>query len=308
MSNNTQVAKRMPFSVAVQTDTYKKLINRTLQDPDRAKRFIAAITSAVAVNPALQECDPVTVLSGALLGESLNLPPSPQLGFFYLVPFKEKNPDGSVKRVNATFVLGYKGFVQLALRTGYYQNIEVQPVKEGELKSWNRFTGEFVTVPIEDEDKYEKAPTIGYYAMIEYMNGFKKTLYWSKDKMLNHADRYSPAFKKDTYRLIQEGKIPAKDMWKYSSFWYKEFDDMAMKTMLRQLISKWGMMNTELQSAFTADEKITMDAETFIEPDYDDAEMTVTISDAPLDDTEQTEQQAKAAPKKSGKQVSLNDV
>ena len=117
-----EIVKTQPkvkFSVAVQSDAYKKLINNTLGDPERAKRFIASISSAVATNPNLQECDAGTILSGALLGESLNLSPSPQLGHYYLVPYKNKNKE----QPDAQFQLGYKGYIQLAIRSGYYKNI-----------------------------------------------------------------------------------------------------------------------------------------------------------------------------------------
>ena len=89
--------------------------------------------------------------------------------------------------------------------------------------------------------------------MFEYLNGFKKSLYMSKDEMLDHADTYSSAFNKKSYADLIEGKIPEKELYKYSSFWYKNFDEMAKKTMLRQLISKWGIMSTEMQKAFEAD-------------------------------------------------------
>ena len=90
-------------------------------------------------------------------------------------------------------------------------------------------------------------------AYFEYLNGFTKQLYWTKEKMLKHADTYSKAFSKDAYEKLLEGKIPQKDMWKYSSFWYKDFDGMAFKTMLRQLISKWGIMSIDMQEAFDKD-------------------------------------------------------
>ena len=98
---------------------------------------------------------------------------------------------------------------------------------------------------------------MGYYAMFEYENGFRKTLYWSKKKMLAHAEKYSQAFKRNggakSLELLEQGKIPEKEMWKYSSFWFKDFDGMAMKTMLRQLISKWGIMSIDLQTAVDKD-------------------------------------------------------
>lgn len=247
------VESRQKFSTAINTPVYQKLIASTLQDPARARRFVAAITSAVAVSPALQGCEYPTVIAGALLGESLNLSPSPQLGQYYLVPFKKKtrNPDGSYTEVtNATFVIGYKGLLQLAIRTGWYVDIDARPVHEGEYLGTDPHTGRPIFNFMDDA---EAAPVVGYMAFFEYKNGFKKVLYWSKDKMMRHADQYSQAFNMDDYKRYVNNEIPERDLWKYSSFWYKDFDAMACKTMLRQLISKWGVMSIEFQTAFDFD-------------------------------------------------------
>lgn len=232
MSN--AVAQRPKFSVALQTDTYKNLINNTLQDPKRAQRFIASISSAVATNPALQGCDAGTILSCALLGESLELSPSPQLGQYYLVPFNDKKNN----RVTATFILGYKGYIQLAIRSGQYKKLNVVAIKKGELIRFDPLNEEIEVRLISDEAEREVAETIGYYAMFEYVNGFKKSMYWSKEKMESHALRYSKGY------AAKKGY----------TFWEKDFDGMAYKTMLRQLISKWGIMSIDLRQAFEADE------------------------------------------------------
>lgn len=266
MSNIITQEQRPRFSVMISTPGYQKLINNTLKDPNRAQRFISAITSAVAVNPALQECDPATVLSGALLGESLGLSPSPQLGQYYLVPYENRKKGCK----DAQFQMGYKGYIQLALRSGCYKRLNVISVKAGELLRFDPLTEDIELRPIQDECEREKAATIGYLAMFEYLNGFRKTLYWSREKMINHADRYSPAFSKEAtfgkYPKVSfadycAGNYPKSDDWKYSSFWYKNFDAMAYKTMLRQLISKWGIMSVELQMAFEEDSKQEQDAE-----------------------------------------------
>lgn len=139
-------------------------------------------------------------------------------------------------------------------------------IKEGELVSFNPFDEEIVLNPIQDVDEREAAKTIGYYAMFEYTNGFKKTIYWSKKQMLRHADRYSAAFSlnatsgrypKVSYEDYEAGRYDKGDEWLYSSFWYKDFDGMAKKTMLRQLISKWGIMSVDMQQAFTFDNAVT---------------------------------------------------
>lgn len=149
-----------------------------------------------------------------------------------------------------------KGYIQLAIRSGQYRKINVLPIKEGELVSFDPMTEEIEVNLIEDDELREKTPTAGYYAMFEYVNGFRKAIYWSYKKMLNHADQYSKAFSKKAYQDLKDGKIPQSDLWKYSSFWYKNFDDMACKTMLRQLISKWGIMSIEMQKALEYDQGV----------------------------------------------------
>ena len=277
--SNALTAQKQKFSVAISTDAYRNLINNTLGDPEHSRRFIASITSAVAVNPALQECTPSTILAGALLGESLNLSPSPQLGQYYLVPFKNrlKGKDGktlwamdeqgnhvlddngkwvAVTETKAQFVLGFKGYIQLAIRSGQYKDIDAIEIKEGEYLGKDPDTGKPRFSFIVDDDERDARPVIGYLAYFEYLNGFKKSLYWSKTKMMNHADQYSKAFSAQGFVKLQKGEVPQEEMWKYSSFWYTDFDQMAKKTMLRQLLSKWGMMSIEMQQAYVHDSQI----------------------------------------------------
>ena len=258
MSAIIQSKEKPKFSVAIQSDAYKNLINNTLGDVKRSRSFIAAVSSAVASNPALQECEPASILSSALLGEGLNLSPSPQLGQYYMVPFNKKGnkANGFKESKVAQFQLGYKGYIQLAIRSGFYSKINVLAIKKGELIRFNPLLEEIAVDLIDDELERENAETTGYYAMFEYLNGFRKEMYWSKEKMLSHADKYSQAFKAVDYERVQKGQVDNADMWKYSSFWYKNFDDMAFKTMLRQIISKWGVMSTELTEAFTKDHAV----------------------------------------------------
>lgn len=216
--NTPAVCQQPKFSVAITTTGYKKLINNTLGDPDRAKRFVASITSAVAVTPDLQECEAGTILAGALLGESLNLSPSPQLGQYYLVPFKCKakyDKKGNLlvpETKKAQFVLGYKGYIQLALRSGSYADLDVMEIHEGEYKGKNQFTGKPEFSFIEDDDQRDQLPVIGYMAYFEYLNGFRKTIYWSKAKMMHHADTYSPAYSAAAHKQILAGEIADKDI------------------------------------------------------------------------------------------------
>lgn len=236
------ITNKPKFSVAIQSDTYKNLINQTLGDKDRATRFIASISSAVATNADLQQCDAGTILSGALLGESLNLSPSPQLGQYYLVPFNtktgQKDENGlDIYIKKAQFQLGYKGYIQLAIRSGQYKKLNVLAIKRGELVKYDPLNEEIEVNLIEDEEERENAETVGYYAMFEYTNGFRKSLYWSKSKMQKHALKYSKGY------AAHKGY----------TFWEKDFDGMAFKTMLRQLISKWGIMSIDMQQAVEKD-------------------------------------------------------
>jgi len=258
VSNSLAAKPKQKFSVAIQGDGYKNLINSTLGDPKRAARFIAAVSSAVAVNPALQDCDAGTILSAALLGESLGLSPSPQLGQYYMVPFSDNKNNRKV----AQFQLGYKGYIQLAVRSGQYKKLNVLAIKEGELVKYNPLEEEIEVNLIEDEEDRENAETIGYYAMFEYVNGFKKAMYWSKKKMEAHALRYSKGY------AAKKGY----------TFWEKDFDGMAYKTMLRQLISKWGIMSVDLQTAYEKDTAVIKES--------GDAEF---VGDAPDEATSQTE-------------------
>ena len=225
--------KKPSFGVMINSAGYKKLINSTLGDPKKATRFVTAISSAVATNPALQNCDAATIVSAGLLGETLNLSPSPQLGQYYLVPFNDRKNN----RTTAQFQLGYRGMLQLAQRSGEYKRINAMAVKEGELLHYDPFNDEIELQYIEDEEQRESLPTIGYFAMFEYHNGFRKVLYWSKTKMEQHAEKYSMGYK------ARKGY----------TFWEKDFDAMGVKTMLRQLISKWGVMSLEMQKAYEAD-------------------------------------------------------
>lgn len=242
----------MKLSVYLQNDAVKKQINQVVGGKN-GTRFISSIVSAVQSTPALQECTNPSIVNAALLGEALNLSPSPQLGQFYMVPFDNKKKGCK----EAQFQLGYKGYIQLAIRSGYYKKLNVLAIKEGELVRYDPLDEEVEVNLIDDDILREEAPTMGYFAMFEYENGFRKTLYWSKKKMLAHAEKYSFAFYKNggakSLELLEQGKIPEKDMWKYSSFWFKDFDGMALKTMLRQLISKWGIMSIDLQNAIDKD-------------------------------------------------------
>lgn len=233
MSVNNSLSKsqqRLGLTSYITQEGVKAQINKIVGK--NSERFISSIISAVNANPALQECTNQSILSGALLGEALNLSPSPMLGNYYLVPYNDRER-GKV----AQFQLGYKGYIQLAIRSGQYKKLNVLAIKEGELVKYDPLNEEIVVNLIEDEEARENAPTVGYYASFEYTNGFRKSLYWSKKRMESHALKYSKGY------AAKKGY----------TFWEKDFDAMAYKTMLRQLISKWGIMSIDMQRAIEGD-------------------------------------------------------
>lgn len=249
----TKSKQRLGFTAYLTQEAVKDQINKVVGGKN-GEKFVTAIVSAVNTNPALAECTNTSILSGALLGHSLNLSPSPQLGQYYLVPFKN-NKAGVTE---AQFQLGYKGYIQLAIRSGQYKKLNVLAIKEGELRSFDPLNEEIDVKLIEDEEEREQAKTIGYYAMFEYVNGFRKAIYWSKTKMEAHALKYSKGYQ-------------AK---KGYTFWEKDFDGMAYKTMLRQLISKWGIMSIDMMSAIDADMAVIHEDGT---KDYVDTEDIVDV-------------------------------
>lgn len=308
MSNITAPA-RMSLSAAFASAPFQEAIHNAINDAGRERTFIASVISASTANPVIQECTPKSVLSTALTGESLKLCPSPQLGHYYFVPFESKVKDRNgkdilnergypIKEKVAQFQLGYKGYIQLALRSGEYKKINVLSVKQGELIRWDPLNEELEISLIEDEDEREAAETIGYYASFEYLNGFRKAMYWTKKKMERHALRYSKGY------AAKKGY----------TFWEKDFDAMAYKTMLRQLISKWGIMSVDMQRAFEADADIVQDDQgnnSFPGGDLPE-QPPVIILDEPVPAEDEIPVQEQAAPRTrtqpAQRQVTLDDL
>lgn len=280
-TNQRGLAPTQPkFSVFMNQDQIKALVSQAVGK--NAQRFTAGIISAVSTTPALQECTQRSILSGALLGEALGLSPSPQLGHYYLVPFKKKDKQGNVIECNAQFVLGAKGYKQLAMRSGQYLDIDVLEIKDGEYKGRDKKTGKQIFEFIEDDEQRESLPTVGYMAYFELLNGFRKVIYWTRSKMLKHADTYSQAFDASKHDDFVSGRIPRNELWKYSSFWYKNFDEMAFKTLIRHLLSQWGVLSIEMQEALAQDDAVfnANGEASFV--DYDDS---TTMYDAQPADT-----------------------
>lgn len=269
--NSSKITGIKAFNNLIGSNLMKTKIYQMVGRTD-AQEFITSITSAVNTNPTLAECDSQSIISAALLGQSLHLKPSPQLGYFYMVPYNNKKK--GIKE--AQFQIGYKGYLQLAIRTGEYVDIDAIEIREGEYKGRNRLTGKPEFEFVDDDSVRENLPVVGYMAYFEMKNGYVKRLYWSKEKMINHADEFSQAFSKDattgkypkvSFADYEAGNYDPKTEWQYSSFWYKNFDEMAKKTMLRQLLSKHALLSTEMQRAIEADQAVIDDK---LNPSYVD--------------------------------------
>ena len=194
---------------------------------ERAAGFSANLAVMVSNSAALSKCDPMSVVSAAVVSASLDLPLDPNLGFAYVIPFGDR----------ATFQIGYKGLVQLAMRSGQYKTMNVTEVYEGEMVKENRMTGEFEF----DQSKKKSEKEIGYAAYFKLVNGFEKTVYWTNDQIQKHGLRFSQTYKKGF------------------GLWKDDFDNMAKKTVLKHLISKWGIMSIEMQTAVKFDQGVVKD-------------------------------------------------
>ncbi|WP_336183272.1 recombinase RecT [Bacillus sp. 205(2023)] len=179
----------------------------------RATQFTASILSLYNSEQMLQKTDPMSVISSAMVAATLDLPIDKNLGYAWIVPYGGK----------AQFQLGYKGYIQLALRTGQYKSINCIPIHEGELQKWNPLTEEIEI----DFEKRESDAVIGYAAYFELINGFRKTVYWTKAQVEKHKKKFS----------------------KSDFGWKNDWDAMALKTVLKAVLSKWGILSVELQKA-----------------------------------------------------------
>ena len=203
----------------------------------KGEQFVTDVVTLANSNPDLLKCETASLITACLQAQTLKLSLNKGMGHAWIIPFEDRKRN----RTLATFQIGYKGYVQLAIRSGQYRKLNVLAIKAGELVRWDPLFEDIEVELIADEKERAKAPTIGYYAMFEYINGFRKAMYWSRERMKEHALQYSQAFRTDTAKG-----------WT-NSFWTKDFDAMAIKTMLRQLISKWGIMSVDMQAALEAD-------------------------------------------------------
>lgn len=206
----------------VNAEASQALLKDSLKE--NAGAFAASVIDLYSSDTYLQNCAPQAVFAEVLKAVSLKLPINKQLGFAYIIPRRDH---GVWKPV---FQLGYKGYIQLCMRTGAYRYVNAGPVYEGELKSVDKLSG---AVDLSGEATSDAV--IGYFAYMETLNGFRKCLYWSKEKLVRHVSRYSDSYKSG------------------NKIWRDNFEEMATKTALRYLLSHWGVMSTEMEQAFQAD-------------------------------------------------------
>jgi recombination protein RecT len=266
--NNGGEAKALKPVERLKAILYADSVQEQFQNvlKENAGAFVASIIDLYNTDKTLQMCDPKAVVMEALKAASLKLPINKQLGFAYIIPYK----DGKTGQYVPTFQLGYKGYIQLAMRTGAYKYINADVVYEGELVKYDKLTGEIEI----DPSKRVSDKKIGYFAYIETLNGFRKTLYMSIEEVTKHAQRYSKSFNSK------------------NSVWATDFDAMALKTVLRLLLSKYGIMSIEMQTALSEDNaeladraiQETDEQEEVIEADYE-------VQEEPLQEEETKEEQ-----------------
>lgn len=225
---------RLGLKALMNTPTMKRKFEEVLHD--NANGFMANVMTLVSNDSSLADSEPMSIMSGALTAATLNLGLDKNLGYAYLVPFNSKNKQTGKWEKKAQFLLGYKGYIQLAQRSGQYKALNVIEVYEGELESWNRLTEEFVFNP----EGRKSDEVIGYVGYFELLNGFKKTVYWTKQEIEAHRISNS------------KDKNPQNP----SGVWRSDYDAMARKTVLRNMLSKWGILSIEMQKATITDETV----------------------------------------------------
>lgn len=216
---------------------------------DKAPQFITSVLSLTNSNPTLAQCDGNLVFKECLKAASMDLPIDPNLGFAYVIPY------GNIPQ----FQVGYKGFIQLAMRSGQYENIGVRAVYEGELNGFDDFTGEVNIKFLPEGERGEKI--VGYMAFFITIHGFKKRLYMSEKELQEHAKRYSKSFDKPT------------------GIWNTQPEAMRKKTVVKLLLSRWGILSTELQQAIRDDQSSS--------EGYIDNKPVLEITEAEMGDSEE---------------------
>lgn len=243
MATTTSLKEKMATSVNVHQQATQTGLKGLLNSPtvkgkfeeilkDKAPAFTSSVLSLVNNDTYLAQCEPMSILTCAMTAATLDLPIDKNLGYAYIVPFKDyKKGNQQIGQ----FILGYKGYIQLAQRSGQYKALNVIPVYEGELKKWDRLTEEIEL----DYTNRQSDVVVGYVGFFELLNGFKKTIYWTREQVERHREKH----------VKGRDKTP-------NGVWKDDFDTMACKTILRQLLSKWGILSIEMQTAERFDEQL----------------------------------------------------
>jgi recombination protein RecT len=208
----------------------------------RSQQFITSVLQIATSNEMLKNADPISVYNSAAVAATLDLPLNNSLGFAYIVPYNQKQKDGTWKQV-AQFQLGYKGFIQLAQRSGQFLTISAKPVYEGQFVETDSFEGFSFNWKAKQSEKI-----VGYAAYFKLLNGFEKTLYMSVEQLQKHGLKFSKTYSNEKTRR--------------SSLWENDFESMAQKTVLKLLLSKFAPLSIEMQKAVISDQAVINDAET----------------------------------------------
>ncbi len=219
----------------------------------RAPSFITSVLQIVSSNKMLADADPTSIYQSAAVAATLDLPLNNSLGFAYIVPYNEKQPDGSYKKV-AQFQIGYKGFKQLALRSGQFLTMNSVDVREGEILTHDRLSGEMTFAWILDEKERESLPIVGYVSFFKLINGYEQTFYMTREKLEKHGKKFSQTFKKGF------------------GLWKDDFDSMCLKTVTKLNLSKNAPLSIEMQKAVVVDQAIVKNSDT-IDVTYPDNEI-----------------------------------
>lgn len=240
METNTQLTVKNLFGKDEVRNKFQEMLGK------RAPSFITSVLQIVASNALLSKADPHSVYHSAAVAATLDLPLNNNLGFAYIVPYNQSYQEEGVwkKKQVAQFQLGYKGFKQLALRSGQFKGMNSTDVREGELKERNRLTGAITFEWVQDEAEREKLPVIGYLSYFELLNGYSQTFYMTIGDLRKHGKKYSQTFKSD------------------KGLWVDDFDSMCLKTVTKLNLSKNAPLSVDMQKAITFDQAIINDSET----------------------------------------------
>lgn len=250
------VKSQNPIAQYAKRDDVKKRFEEVLGNPSKAASFIATLINITNNNNYLQKCDPNSIMGSAMIAATLDLPVNPNLGFSAIVPYGKQ----------AQFQMMYKGFIQLAMRSGQYKDINASEVYKDELESYNPLTGKVIFTNMKNwkmRKSGDEKNIVGYYAFFELNNGFKKEIYMEADEVKNHAKKYSASYRRSSS----------------DSIWKTNFDAMALKTVLKQLISKWGILSVEMQRAVMSDQGVVRSIDSIDDVTYDDNAIEVEVID-----------------------------